>query len=46
MDRGFELMIPQPKEAAKRRYDFKQSIRFTLFNREFHLYFSVKQTPE
>jgi len=45
MDKGFELMIPKAKE-DKREYNFRQSIRFSLFGREFHLYFSVKPTQE
>ena len=45
MDRGFELMIPKRKE-VKRKYNFRQSIRFSLFKWEFHLYLSVKPNQE
>ena len=47
MNRGFQTMLPQTeKEVNKRHYNFRQSIRFTLFKREFHIYFSVKPNPE
>ncbi len=41
MDRGFELMIPQPKEEPKEPV-FNYEIKFILFKKEFNLRFRVK----
>ena len=36
MDRGFELMIPKPKEKPKEPM-FNYEIKFVLFKKEFNL---------
>ena len=42
MDRGFELMIPKPKEEDKKQ-KFNYGIKFTLFGSEFSLQFKVNR---
>ena len=42
MDRGFELMIPQPKEEEPKEPVFNYEIKFVLFKKEFNLRFRVK----
>ena len=46
MDRGFELMIPRPKEVKKENYVVNYGLKFTLFGREFNLSFNVKHIQE
>ncbi len=41
MDRGFELMIPKPKEEPEEPV-FNYEIKFVLFKKEFNLRFRVK----
>ena len=40
MDRGFELMIPKPKEEPEPVFNYE--IKFVLFKKEFNLRFRVK----
>jgi len=42
MDRGFELMIPKPKEEPPEKEVFNYEIKFVLFKKEFNLRFRVK----
>ena len=47
IDRGFQLMIPKEAEEEvleEKLYDYQ--LKFTLFQREFVLNFSVKQKQE
>ena len=42
MDRGFELMIPKPKQKEDKT-EFNYGIKFSLFGREFVLQYSIKR---
>ena len=48
MDKGFELMIPSKKKGTSSddTFIFANSIKFTIFGREFNLSFNVKQKQE
>lgn len=42
-DRGFDAMIPKPKQKKKEEYYFNHCIKFKLLSAEFNLSFKVKK---
>ena len=42
-DRGFDAMIPKPKQKEEEDYYFNHNIKFKVMNAEFDLSFKVKK---